>query len=120
MAETAESVADPLEEDEDDESEAEESVTELLEQIARQLSALAFYETRAAAIRHEPELRRAARDIAAGIGAAVAFLTAFALANAAAVYGLSTALPDWAAALALAVAWAAGGTVLVLYLRARV
>ena len=50
---------------------------------------------------------------------ALAFLTAFALANAAAVRGLSEVLPDWLAPLVLAAAWVAVGVVLALYLRAR-
>ena len=126
MAETVESVAASLpedvtegEQDGTEESEAEESATDLLGQLARHLSALAFYEARLAASRRKAELRRAARDIAAVVGVALAFLTAFVFANAAAVRALSTVLSDWAAALALAAAWTAVGTLLALFLRAR-
>jgi hypothetical protein len=41
------------------------------------------------------------------------------LVNAAAVLGLSTAMPGWAAALVLAAGWGVVGLVLALYLRAR-
>ena len=94
MAETAESVAASLTEDE-----AEESLTELLGQLGREPSALVFYEARLAASRHKPELRRAASGVAATLVVALAFLAAFALANATAVRGLSPALSDWLAPL---------------------
>jgi hypothetical protein len=51
--------------------------------------------------------------------AALAFLAAFVLANAAALDALSTALSDWAAALVLGAVWAAIGAALALFLRAR-
>ncbi len=101
------------------EDEGRQSVTELLEQLGRDVSALVFYETRLAASRHKPDLRRAARDVAFAVVAALAFLTAFGLANAAAVRALSTTLADWAAPLVLAAAWAAVGALLALFLRAR-
>lgn len=87
MAETVESVAASRTGDE-----TQESVTELLEQLGREVSGLVFHETRLAASRHKAELRRAARDIAAVLGAALAFLTAFALANAAAVSAVNGAV----------------------------
>ncbi len=114
MVETVESAAAPRTEDE-----SEQSITALLEQLGRELSALAFYETRLTASRHKTQVRRAARDVAVALVVALAFLTAFALANAAAVRGLSEVLPDWLAPLVLAAAWVAVGVVLALYLRAR-
>jgi hypothetical protein len=98
----------------------EQSATELLEQLAREVSALALCEARLAAARHRAELRRAGRDAAAALLAAVALLAAFVFANAAALYGLSTVMADWAAALLLAGAWAVVGVVLALLLRVRV
>ncbi len=98
---------------------AEQSLAELLEQLGRQVSALALCETRLAAARREPELRRAAGTVAVALLAALAFLTAFALANTAALRALSPALSDWGAALVLAAAWTAVGAVVALWLRAR-
>lgn len=102
------------------EEETEQSVTELLEQLGRELAALAYYEGRLAAARHAPELRRAARDGAAGLGAAAAFLTALVLANATALLALSTVMDSWLAALVLTVGWAAVGTALALALWTRI
>ncbi len=115
MAETAESVAAPPTDDE-----TELSVTELLEQLGRDMSALVYHETRIAASRRMPEVRRAARDVVAALVAVIAFLTAFALANAAAVRALSNVMADWLAPLVLAAVWIAVGVVLLLFLRARV
>jgi hypothetical protein len=98
---------------------AEQSLTDLLEQLGREVSALAFYEARLAASRRKPELLRAGRDVAAALIVGVALLTAFALANAAAVSALSTTLDAWAAALVLAAVWVAVGVLLALFLRAR-
>ena len=114
MAETVDPPAAELTEDE-----VGESVTELLEQLGREVSALVLCETRLAASRHRPELRRASRDVAAAVVAVLAFLAAFVLANAAALDALSTALSDWAAALVLGAVWAAIGAALALFLRAR-
>jgi Putative Actinobacterial Holin-X, holin superfamily III len=114
VAETADSVAASPEDRED-----EESVTELLERLGRQISALVYYEARLEASRKKPELRQAARNVAVGLGATLGFLTAFALANASAVLGLSTVMSSWLAALLLAAAWSAVGALLALALRAR-
>jgi hypothetical protein len=113
MAETAEPVTAPPED------ESQDSVTELLDQLARELGTLATCEARIAASRHRPEIRRAARDVAVALLAGLAFLTAFGLANVAAVQGLSNAISDWAAALVLAAGWTAAGLLLARYLRAR-
>src|SRR5262245_16093987 len=114
MAETVEANgATPAEE------EPEPSATDLLEQLGRDAGVLAFYETRLAASRHKPELRQGALGIAALAVAAVAFLTAFALANVAAVQALSGEVADWVAPLVLAAAWAGLGLALALVLQAR-
>jgi hypothetical protein len=80
----------------------EQSLTELLEQVGRQMSALIFYEARLAASRHKDEIRLAAGGFFAALVTALAFLTAFALANVAAVRALSSSLADWVAPLILA------------------
>ena len=81
--------------------------------------ALVLYETRLAAARHRPELRQAGLGAAAAAAVAVAFVTAFALANVAAVRALSESLTGWVAALVLAAGWALVGGVLALVLLAR-
>jgi hypothetical protein len=117
MAETAETVAAAPTDDENDEP--QESTTDLLGQLARHLSVLAVYEARLAASRRKADVRRAALAIAAVLGVALAFLTAFVFANVAAVHALSEVLSDWAAALVLAVAWTAVGALVALFVRAR-
>ena len=102
-----------------EDEERQESVTELLEQLAPQLAALGLYEARLAASRHEPELRRAAGGIAATGIAVVALVVAFVFANAAVVLLLSTVVPAWVAAVVLAVVWGVVGGVLGLLLLAR-
>lgn len=102
------------------EDEAEEEVTELLEELAREMTTLVACEAQLAASRHKPELRRAARDVATALVAALASLTAFGLANAAAVEALSNVMSPWLAALVLAGVWALVGTVLALALLVRV
>ena len=113
MAET-----EPTDEERTDD-ETEQSFTELLEQLGRQLSALVFYDARLAASRHKDEIRLAAGGVVAALAAGLAFLTAFALANVAAVRVLQNSVADWVAALVLAGAWAALGAVIALVLRAR-
>jgi hypothetical protein len=102
-----------------EEAEAEESVTELLEQLGREVATLVYYESRLVASRHEPELRRAARHVVAVLGAVAAFVTAFVLANESALLALSTVLAGWLAALLLALAWAGVGALLALALWTR-
>ena len=113
MAET-----DPADQ-ESAEDETEQSLTELLEQLGRQLSALVFYEARLQASRHKDEVRLAAGAAVVALVAALAFLTAFALANVAAVRALQSDLSDWVAPLVLAAAWAALGVMIALVVRAR-
>jgi hypothetical protein len=97
----------------------DQSLGELVEQLGRDSTRLALHEAALSASRHAPELRQVA--LGAGVSAAIvlAFLTAFALANWAAVEGLSSLMPTWLAALALAAAWVVIGVVLVLVVRAR-
>src|SRR5918994_2994126 len=84
---------------------AEDPVSELIEQTGRAASLLALREAQLAALRHRPQLRRAALDVAVTLGVALAFLTAFAFATWAAVSALSGPLPGWAPPLLLAAAW---------------
>src|SRR5262245_44231187 len=93
--------------DHESEDETEQSLTELLEQLGRQMSALVFYEARLQASRHKDELRLAASGTAVALVAALALVTAFALANVAALRALQTSLSDWVAPLVLAAVWAA-------------
>jgi hypothetical protein len=102
-----------------EEDAARDSVTELLEQLAREMTALVFYEARLAASRNRPRVLRAVRDVGAGLAVALALVTGFALLNAAAVLGLATAMSAWAAALVLALAWSVIGGLLALFLLAR-
>jgi len=95
------------------------SVTALFVELGRDLSVLGFCEAQLAASRHMPEVRRAARDLAASLVAAVAFLTAFTFANVAAMLGLSSGVTPWLAAVILAIAWIALGGLLVVALAVR-
>jgi hypothetical protein len=115
MAEPAESMAaSPTQ------SETREAIREQLARLRLELAELGYYETQLAATEHKRELRRVAVDIGGALAVALALLTAFGLANAAAVRGLTTAMSGWAAALVLAGAWIAAGAVLAfaLWLRA--
>jgi hypothetical protein len=96
-----------------------ESVTELMVQLGREVSVLVFCEAQLAASRNMPEARRAVRDIAAALVAAVAFLTAFVFANVAAMLGLTSVLPSWLAAVVLTAAWIAVGSALAVALMVR-
>jgi hypothetical protein len=91
---------------------AEEPVAELIQQAGRAAGLLALREAQLAAVVHGSQLRRAAVDVAVALGSALAFLTAFVLANWAAVSALSGPLSGWAALLVLAAAWIVIGIVL--------
>jgi hypothetical protein len=108
-------VSDELEHSDDDDG----SVTELVEQLGRDASRLALHEGALSASRHVPELRRAALGAAAAVFLVVAFTAAFALANWAAVSGLSSVIPTWLAALLLAMCWLVVGVVLLVVLLTR-
>jgi hypothetical protein len=109
--EPAEKAEEP-EEEPGEEAEDDRSVTELLEQLGRELSELGMAETQLEAARNLPEVRRAARDIVGALVVVVAALTAFAFANVAAVEGLSRVMATWLAALVLAAVWIAVGGLL--------
>jgi len=119
-------VAEPVDETsassaEDEEAKDEEapSVTELLVLLGRDVSVLILCEAQLAASRNLPEVRRAARDLTGAIVAALAFLTAFVFANAAALYALATQMHSWLAALVLCLAWLTLGSLLVFALMVR-
>ena len=121
MAETQDPVvASPDKAEETDvPEEAEDTVTELFVQLGRDLSVLGFCEAQLTASRHMPEVRRAVRDLAAAIIAAVAFITAFVFVNVAAYLGLSSAVAPWLAAVILAISWIALGGLLAVALAVR-
>ena len=100
-------------EEEAEEPEDARSVTELFEQLGRELSELGMAEAQLEAARNMPEVRRLARDVVGALVVVVAALTAFAFVNVAAVDRLSRVLATWLAALVLAAVWiAVGGTLL--------
>jgi Putative Actinobacterial Holin-X, holin superfamily III len=107
-------VSDDLEHSDGDSG--DESIAELVEQLGRDASRLAAHEAALGASHHIPQLRRVALGAAAVVILVLAFVTAFALANWAAVSGLSSALPTWLAALVMAGLWLAVGTVLLVVL----
>ena len=119
MAETVDSVAVPPAEGETAEQDDAQSVTELLVQLGGEVSVLAFCEAQLAASRNMPQVRRAARDIAGVLLVTVAGLTAFVLANVAALQGLATIMSTWLAALVLCAGWIVLGVALVLVLMVR-
>jgi hypothetical protein len=97
----------------------DETVTELFVELGRDLSVLGLCEAQLTASRHMPEVRRAARDLAAAVITALAFLTAFVFVNVAAYLGLSSAVAPWLAAVILAVVWLALGGLLAVALAVR-
>jgi len=107
-------VSDELEHS--DGADSNESVAELVERLGRDASQLALHEAALGASRRVPELRRVALGVAGVVVLVLAFTAAFALANWAAVSGLSSILPTWLAALVLAVCWLAVGTALLVVL----
>ena len=102
------------------EEDVDESITELLEQLGKDLAALVYYESRLAAVRNKAQIRQVVGGVAAALTALAALLTAFVLANTAALLGLATVMDAWLAALILAAAWTAVGVLVALMLRARV
>jgi len=86
-------------------SEDDRSLTELVEQLGRELGELGVFEAQLEAARNMPEVRRAARDVVGTLVVVVAALTAFAFVNVAAMDGLSRVLATWLAALVLAAIW---------------
>jgi hypothetical protein len=88
---------------------AEEPLSALIERAGRAAGLLALREAQLAAVRQGPQVRRAAPGVAVALGVVLAFLTAFGLANWAAVNALSGPLPGWAAPLLLAAVWGVTG-----------
>jgi hypothetical protein len=104
---------EPVAGDEDgDKKDEEETVSELVERLGRDATALTFYEAQLAASHRIPQVREALQGIIVVALIAIAFVTAFALANWAAASALSNVVPDWAAPLILAAVWTLVGLVL--------
>jgi hypothetical protein len=114
MAETVEPVDVSPDGDEPSEPGESPSVTELVVQLGRDLSVLAFCEAQLQASRNMPEVRRAARDLAAALLVGLALATAFVFANVGAFEGLRAVVSGWVAALFLCAVWlAVGGSLLI-------
>jgi hypothetical protein len=105
--------------EEAEESEDSPSLTELIEQLGRDLGELGVSEAQLEAARNMPEVRRAARDIVGTVVLALAALTGFALLNVAAVDGLSKAISTGLAALVLGAIWLAIAGVLLVAVMGR-
>jgi hypothetical protein len=99
------------------EAEDTRSLTELLEQLGRDLTELGMSEAQLEAARNMPDVRRTARDVAGTLVVVVAAVTAFAFLNVAAMDLLSKALDSWQAALVLAAVWIAVAGVLLFSMR---
>jgi len=93
---------------------AREAIREHLADLRREVAELAVCEAQLVAAAHKRDLRRLAVDVAGPAAVVLALLTAFGLANAAAVRGLSTVMSAWAAALVLAAGWVIVGAVVAL------
>ena len=104
-------------EDEADAPEGGPSLTELFEQLGRELGELGMSEAQLEAARNMPEVRRVSRDIAGALIVVIAALTAFAFLNVAAMDGLSHELSTWEAALVLAAFWIAVAALLFGFMR---
>jgi hypothetical protein len=83
------------------------SLTELFEQLARELGELGVAEAHLEAARNMPQVRRATRELTGALVAVIAALTAFAFVNVAVLDALSKAMATWLAALLLAAVWLA-------------
>src|SRR6476469_4182058 len=90
------------------------SVAAALDEVGRDTRSLVRAEIVYAASEHAPELRRSVRDVGAALLVVVVGLTAFALANWAAVSALSQVASGWRAPLLLAAAWSIIGVALAL------
>jgi hypothetical protein len=95
-----------------DERELRDAIREELAEVRRQVAELVASQAQLVAAAHRRDLRRWVIDAAGPVAVALALLTAFALANAAAVHGLATVMPSWAAALVLAGLWVLAGAAL--------
>ena len=97
-----------------DEREFRDAIREELAGVRREVAELIASQTQLVAAAHRRDLRRWAIDAAGPIAVVLVLLTAFGLANAAAVHGLATVMPSWAAALVLAGLWVLAGAGLAL------
>ena len=104
---------------EDVTAEEARSITELLVELGHDVGALVFRETQLAIIRNPRQVRRVLRDLTAGLVAGLAFVTAFAFANVAAMNALRTVMSGWLAALSLCAGWLAIGSAVALALSVR-
>ncbi len=96
------------------------SVAAALDELGRDTRALVRAELVYSASEHAPELRRSVRDVGAALLVVLVCLTAFALANWAAVSALSQVASGWRAPLLLAAGWAIVGVALTLALGVRI
>jgi hypothetical protein len=104
-------------EEEVQEPEDARSVTELVEQLSRELGELGIAEAQLEAARNMSEVRRALRDIVGMLGVVIAALAAFAFLNVAAVDKLSRRRARWLAALELSAVWSTVAGVLLFRFR---
>jgi hypothetical protein len=91
---------------------AHETSDELLGRVAHELSLLVRADLELAAAERAPQVRRISIELATALAAAVALVLALAAASLAAIQGLDTVLPSWAASLIVAGAWALVGLLL--------
>ena len=116
MTEKVDSPAFTSPEDQVDEADEASSVTELVEQLGRELGVLALSEAQLETSRNAPAVKRGGVVVAGAAVAAIALLTAFAFLNVAVVSGLSAAVSTWLASLLLAAVWlAVGGSLLLVF-----
>jgi Putative Actinobacterial Holin-X, holin superfamily III len=116
LTETVDTPAFTSPEEEIDEADEALSMTELLEQLGRELGVLALAEAQLETSRNAPEVKRGVSAVVVAVGAVIAFLTALACLNVAVGSGLSTVVPTWLASLFLAVAWlVVGGSLLLIF-----
>jgi hypothetical protein len=95
-----------------DDGDTREAIREGLAEVRRQVAELAAAQAQLVVAAHRRDLRRWAVDAAGPMAVVLALLTAFGLANAAAVHGLASVMPSWAAALVLAGLWVVVGAAL--------
>jgi type IV secretory pathway TrbD component len=97
-------------------AEADGSVSEGVEGVARAAGLVALRGADVIAARRQPDVRRAALDLGSLAIVVAAALTAFAFANWAAASALTTAVSDWLAALILMTIWIAVAVLLAAFL----
>jgi hypothetical protein len=118
MVDTVDTAPSPPADDADEPKDAR-PISDLLEQLGRELSDLGKSEAQLEAARNMPEVRQSARDAAGALVVVLSALTAFAFLNVAAMAGLSKVLAAPLAALVLALVWIVVGGVLLFGLMGR-